>query len=46
MRATVLDKPHLAPGDELKRKEWCDWAIKEIENGAIFICSDESIHEI
>ena len=46
IRATVPLKPHLAPGDEPKRKNWCDWAVEEIDKGAIFICSDESIHEI
>ena len=39
VRVTVPEKPHLATGDKPKRKEWYNWAVKEIENGAIFICT-------
>lgn len=28
------------------RKEFCDWAMVKLDEGAIFICSDKSWHEI
>lgn len=27
-------------------RSFCDWAIKKLDEGAIFICSDESWHEV
>ena len=39
-------KPPLNDTDKRRRVEFCEWAIKELNNEAIFIFSDETYHEI
>ena len=39
-------KPHLGPFDEQIREEYCEWVIIQLDNGAIFIFSDETYIEI
>ncbi|MCJ1345879.1 hypothetical protein MMC31_004088 [Peltigera leucophlebia] len=46
VRVVQPTKPLLNHIDEKKRKEFCDWAIKKLDEGAIFVSSDESYHEI
>lgn len=46
VRVVQPTKPRLSGVDEKDRKEFCDWAMVKLDEGAIFICSDESWHEI
>ena len=39
-------KPRLNHFDEYKRTNLCDWIIKELDKGSIFIANDECYHEI
>jgi hypothetical protein len=42
VRKTQQNKCYLDAADHQLRLKFCDWALKEIENGAIFIFVDES----
>jgi hypothetical protein len=46
VRGRVAKKPRLNGPHEEARVRFCHWALKELEDGAIFICSDEVYHEI
>ena len=47
VRAAQPTKPRLNKGDnERKRKTTSQWIVDELHQGSIFICSDESFHEI
>lgn len=46
VRVLQPTKPQLNHTHEKKREEFCEWAIQKLKEGAIFICSDESWHEI
>lgn len=46
IRGRVAKKPRLNKSHRERRKKFCEHTLKEIANGAIYICSDKKYHEI
>jgi hypothetical protein len=46
VRGRVAKKPRINKSHAHQRKEFCEHTLKELANGAIYICSDEKYHEV
>ena len=46
VRGRAAKKPRREAEDDEKRLEFCHFALKELKEGSIFICTDESYHEV
>ena len=46
VRKREAKKPRLNKTHEQQRKEFNDWILAKLNEGAIFVCSDEKYHEI
>ena len=46
VRVRMAKKPRTNADEASHRKDFCKWALKELEEGAIFICTDETYHQV
>ena len=46
IRGRMAKKPCTNADETSNRKEFCKWAMKKLNEGAIFVCTDETYHEV
>ena len=46
VRGKIAKKPRINADEASNRKDFCKWALKELKEEAIFVCTDETYHQV